>query len=363
MISLLKEFELAFGELPNEPEGNQVIYVDNGLNPDLTLFMEHKLDIVKRIFGNYGLKFIYLKDWIKGVSDTDLSNIAKYYLPWVQPDDIDTLRNAFAINIEELEEKLVPKDAAGAVIGSKRQAFKIDVSKPFLYEEQFRQIAEAYSRYNRATYPYPTLYELEIGESAQICRDEGVILYQPQSTPGTNDDIDTSTDDEITTLFKKVRGLLPEWAVKQMLLDKLQQQEVISRIWITHRRTIELPDYNISIRLRPVEMAFYILFLKHPEGINFKDLIDYRDELMGYYSHYAANSNPDDMRKAIDSVVNPLNDSNRNIQRSRIQKAINDAFRNQFCEAYASHYMITGARAEDKKITLPREKVVWFIDL
>ena len=361
MLLLLKEFDLAFGEVPNEPDRNQVIYVENDLNPTLKRYLETNLELVKGIFSNYGLTFTYLTDYINTVSGTELQKAAKYYLPWLKATDLDALREACTINLKELQERLAPKDASGAVINSKGQCFKIDVSDPKLFEEQFRQIAEAYG------------HKVETGHT--MFREARRNLDTPtvrEDRPDYNSIPDrwprriTPTLEESNTLIrllKQLMSIMPEHDIRQMLLERLRQEEVISKIEINQRRTIYLPDYDIEIRLRPLEMAFYILFLKHPEGIEFIRLVDYRDELLRYYKHYAVNGNPGTINQAIDNLVNPMNDNNVNIQRSRIHHAINIAFNNQFCEAYARQYMITGEKGEPKKILLPRDKVVWKIDL
>ena len=95
----------------------------------------------------------------------------------------------------------------------------------------------------------------------------------------------------------------------------------------------------------------------------FKKLIDHRDELLRYYGQYANRGTREEQAKAIDKLVEPLNYDDRNTQRSRIQIAINNAFRNRFCEDYAKYYVIDGKRGEPKKITLPQELVKLYIDL
>ena len=46
-----------------------------------------------------------------------------------------------------------------------------------------------------------------------------------------------------------------------------------------------LPDYNdMEIKMEPIVKAVYLLFLKHPEGIAFKCLPDYRQELAEIYT-------------------------------------------------------------------------------
>ena len=366
MISLLNEFELAFGKLTNEPKSNQVIYVENGLNPNLKIYVQLNLGKLTKLFDDYGLEFVYLTDWIDKVNDADLQQTAKYYIPWLKPTDLEELRNALAINIKELQSRLTPSDASGAVFDSKGQAFKIDVSDPHLFYEQFRQIAEAYAKKafanKRKMYYRENFDDLFRKAEALIREEEADYIPMPVERESVLES-PSLENKELDDLFKQVKALLPPWIIKEMLAEKLRQNEVISRIEISYKKTIYLPDYDITIRLRPVEMAFYILFLKHPEGINFLDLIDYKDELMRYYRHYATNSDPESIKSAIDNVVNPFNENNRNVQRSRIQLAINEAFKGQFYEAYAKNYMITGGRGEEKKITLPREKVVWLADL
>ena len=45
-----------------------------------------------------------------------------------------------------------------------------------------------------------------------------------------------------------------------------------------------LPDFgNVEVDLQPVHKAVYLLFLNHPEGIEFKRLAEYRDELRRWY--------------------------------------------------------------------------------
>ena len=46
--------------------------------------------------------------------------------------------------------------------------------------------------------------------------------------------------------------------------------------------------YRGSVKLAPLDKALYLLFLRHPEGINFSYLPDYREELMEIYKEGVA---------------------------------------------------------------------------
>ena len=106
--------------------------------------------------------------------------------------------------------------------------------------------------------------------------------------------------------------------------------------------------------MEPLIKAVYLLFLKHPEGIVFKALADYRDELLGIYKTLKPLGLSKRTIQSIEDVTNPLlNSINEKCARIRA------AFINQFDEHLAKNYFITGERGEAKKINLPRDLVVW----
>ena len=111
--------------------------------------------------------------------------------------------------------------------------------------------------------------------------------------------------------------------------------------------------------------AVYLLFLAHPEGIEFKQLADYREELTGYYMATAKMMDKEKIVESIDHLVNPL-DNAINEKCSRIKKV----FLEMMDEYMASYYIISGHTRKHitgsehlwykrlKNITLPRELVV-----
>ena len=153
------------------------------------------------------------------------------------------------------------------------------------------------------------------------------------------------------------------------LLEELRIEAArakLSRLLITRDCRLILVDYqNREVELQPVHKAVYLLFLAHPEGIEFKRLGDYREELTRYYMATARLMDKEKIREGIDHLVNPL-DNAINEKCSRIKKA----FLDMMDEYSASYYMISGHTQKHiagsarvwyerlKVITLPRELVI-----
>ena len=111
-------------------------------------------------------------------------------------------------------------------------------------------------------------------------------------------------------------------------MELIKPTKELSRLLVTENYCITLPDYdNTEVRLEPIQKAIYLLFLRHAEGIRFKELPDYRD------------------------VTDPLN-------HSIIEKC---ARIKQVFKQITPHeeYVITGQKGEVKRITLDRDLVEW----
>ena len=144
---------------------------------------------------------------------------------------------------------------------------------------------------------------------------------------------------------------LNEWTFRGLFKTKAQ----LSRLIITKDYRILLPDYNnIEVKMEPLVKAVYLLFLKHPEGILFKGLTDYREELLDIYKKLKPMGLNKRTIQSIEDVTNPLlNSINEKCARIR------SAFVKEFDESLAKNYFVTGERGEAKKIALPRDLVNW----
>ena len=154
------------------------------------------------------------------------------------------------------------------------------------------------------------------------------------------------------------------------VLEKLRIEAAksrLSRMLITKDYRIILVDYdNKEVELQPVHKAVYLLFLTHPEGIEFKRLGEYREELMRYYMATAKLLDKEKIVEGVDHLVNPL-DNAINEKCSRIKKVFLDMM-----DEYAANYYIISGHTQKrfagssriwyerlKVITLPRELVIY----
>ena len=158
-------------------------------------------------------------------------------------------------------------------------------------------------------------------------------------------------------------------AIGVPLLEELRIEAAkgkLSRLVITKDYRFILADYNHQeVELQPVHKAVYLLFLAHPEGIEFKRLADYRKELTHYYMATAKLMDKEKILEGVDHLVNPL-DNAINEKCSRIKKV----FLDMMDEYTASYYIISSHTQKHilgssriwyqrlKLITLPRELVV-----
>ena len=157
-------------------------------------------------------------------------------------------------------------------------------------------------------------------------------------------------------------------AIGVPLLEELRIEAAkgrLSRLVITEDYRFILEDYHKEVELQPVHKAVYLLFLAHPEGIEFKRLANYREELTRYYMATAKIMDKEKVMESVDHLINPL-DNAINEKCSRIKKV----FLELMDEYTASYYIISSHTQKHiagssriwyerlKVITLPRELVV-----
>ena len=175
----------------------------------------------------------------------------------------------------------------------------------------------------------------------------------------------------VTELRLQDRNDLILQALGVPLLEQLRIEAArgkLSRLLITKDFRFVLQDYDRrEIVMQPVHKAVYLLFLAHAEGIEFKNLSDYRDELMKYYVEVAPRSmDREQIAESVDRLTDPR-DNAISEKCSRIKRTILELMD----EYSASYYIINSHTTKHiagsqriwferlKVINLPRELVVW----
>lgn len=332
-------------------EVREIVYVENDYCESLNDFFIRNKDL--RLFHMY--KFVYLPIFSNELNSGELIRYMSPNLP-----SIETLK----INMDSsypLQFLWYPENAKNIKHGmmffkgdcdnhgakfTKGHYFHLEEGSDEEIIAQLKQIVkEVHSHYGIAAV-YSTVDKPNIKEgSSEEYADElfNWVNYDP----------------EVAIIVKEVRekvNALRERGMAEKIIRKIIQIEPkLSRLVITKDMLITLPDYNsMEIKMEPINKAVYLLFLRHPEGIIFKYLPDYRKELAEIYQKIKPLGLNERAIQSIEDVTNPcLNSINEKCARIR------GAFISQFDEDLAKHYYISGWRGEAKKIILPRDLVVW----
>ena len=158
----------------------------------------------------------------------------------------------------------------------------------------------------------------------------------------------------IKEMQEKVQMLKDYGMTEEEIISQLFCTQPLPKLMISRNYRIFLGDERKEVHLEPLVKAVYLLFLKHPEGIVFKDLPDYREELTRIYDKIRPWGLSDRALQSIEDVTNPMLNS-INEKCARIKKV----FVAMLDSSIADQYYIKGTRGDAKKIALPRDLVVW----
>ena len=134
----------------------------------------------------------------------------------------------------------------------------------------------------------------------------------------------------------------------------LDQKVKLSRIRITKRNKILLVDYDIEVKMGPLPKTVFLFFLRHPEGMRFVDLQDYKQEIYDIYSRLAVSDDLDKIKRSVDLLTNPF-DNSINEKCTMIKYAFQKVVKDDI----ASNYYVSGKQGHTMKIPLDRTLVEW----
>ena len=171
-----------------------------------------------------------------------------------------------------------------------------------------------------------------------------------------------SFDTEMLKALKEaeemIKGLLLKGCPTELILSWLNQNVKMSRLRITRHYKILLVDYDKEIKMGPLPKTVFLFFLRHPEGVMFSHLQDYKEELRDIYGRVCTNDDPQKMEQSISRLTDPFDNS-------ICEKcaAVKKAFVMNVSDTIAKNYYINGSQGERKGISLDRNLVEWECEL
>ena len=164
-----------------------------------------------------------------------------------------------------------------------------------------------------------------------------------------------------TDLLAEGRTDLLLKAISVPVLEQLRieaARATLSPLLITKDFRFILPNYgNKEVMLSPIHKSLYMLFLNHPEGIEFKNLIDYREELLAIYNEVGNRVGPDKMVETVNRLNNPL-DNAINEKCSRIKAAFSDLMDEYQADYYIINSHIKRHQSTSTKLWFERLKII-----
>lgn len=163
------------------------------------------------------------------------------------------------------------------------------------------------------------------------------------------EDEESKLEREIVERLAKLRQM---GVTEQRLLKLLGLKEPkLSRMLVTKDLRIVMTDYQEQeVKMAALPKALYFLFLKHPEGMMFKQLSDHREELIEYYQMISNRVDLKTLRNSVDDLVDPFSNS-INEKCSRIRRA----FVSLFDESVAEPYCVSRGSGQLRQVKFDRE--------
>lgn len=344
----IKECDIRFDGRSFYLPSEQVIYYDPDATSEFSLYMETHLQEIKDWFRDQEYEFCYIPDICKHITDEEI----RYLIPNWNGEPVNELGNNLLKEWLSDEHRNI---GAGFIRKNRESGFLYKFFPLASIKQQ--PLIEQLEQYKTFLNDRLTEYDQIRFSVTESREDEG--LYSVFEKKFCLADENFSERDIDIEIRKIVERLHKEGVEEFVLRCMVPVEEKLSRIVITSKFEIILPDYgNKLIEISPLPKAVFLLFLRHEEGIFFKELMDYREELQSIYSKISNRTSSAVVDSSLEAITDPTKNS-INEKCSRIR----EAFVSQMDERLAEKYTVTGWRGQRKRITLPRNLVEWQCEL
>ena len=372
------------GKVPFDFDSNTYLYLENWYDKELNECIVRHLDAICKIFEDYNFRFIYLPS--ANFSTAQLSKA-----------------NLSSDGEERVKDFLISKDTVEYTRLLCR-ALQIDFAEIeggifhfacFLYEDDLCR------KLKQSRFTYFPLKEVTDETIEDFCKKYCEMIVDSRQRTGGCYSIARSSKKITKWEFPEFRGQYPndyadytfpidmkniaenikkeieqlkEGGYYELLLhtlgsdtvDELRRVKLIpelSRLVITDDYKIMLVDYGKEIKMTPLQKTLYIFYLRHPEGVEFKMLSAYYDELLAIYKVL---SNREDLqkqeqsiRRLVDVTDNAINEKCSRIKEAFLKVADDMIAKNYYIVQNKEYYMEgkTHCHRLLKSILLPRHLV------
>lgn len=370
---------LGFGDKFTIPD-NYVIYFEKEQNKELSLYIRRNYEMLKSKFAAKDLNFIYFPLIL--ISSTKIQELLSYYFPqlnyYILPEKVakhfnekmlSQIFNNFQEEINFISDKneYVPVKIKSEELLNLLD-FKSNINSGLLffkYDKGVIGISDYF--YSNSNNDYELFFDEAIkyivtDNWEDYCLGDNMLANFLPAIDYT-EQLDDDAKEVVQELENKLADLKDSGQllflipVLKELLNK-QSQKIdfnrISKMEIDYQNKIQLPYFKKEVELSHLTKAIYFLFLKHPEGINLKELGNYKKELLTIYTSVSNQLDYNKMAKSIDDVIN-LETKAIYTHLSRIKSA----FYKIMDASFAKYYIVSGS-GEDERIVLFNSKdIIW----
>ena len=234
---------------------------------------------------------------------------------------------------------------------------KDDASSQFQFEDEVEEDVDFPTQSQEVSIPSKESAELifrEQGSADSLLIGSKRALRKTVHEYGT---VEPEVDPKTKAIIDEIEALKVKYGITIEELEAVLSYNVkLSHLRITRHKAIILDDFDCQeVKMDTLTKSVFLLFLKHPEGIRYKDLCDHRSELESIYMSISGRSNLESMRKSISDLTDSVTSNSINEKVSKAKKA----FRDVVDERIAKFYYIDGKQGAAKSIALDRSLVIW----
>ena len=358
-----------------------VIYFEKEQNKELNLFIRKNYEELKTKFASIELNFIYLPFLTD--SSKKIEELLSYYFPQLNyyqiPEEVSKIYNEKALSqifskgAEDLYQIFDKDNFVPSKIESDDLLNLLDYkgsikSGLLFFNMHCGAIGVSDFFYSYSSQNYELFFEDVISYLKPEQEDYALVdLMIGNLLPFS--DLTEQLDDDAKEVIKDLENRLTELKDNGQLLflipilkDLLNKQSQkidfnsISKMKIDYQNKIQLLYFKKEVEFSHLTKSIYFLFLKHPEGINLKELCNYKKELLSIYTSVSNQLDYDKMVKTIDDVIN-LETKAIYTHISRIKSA----FYKIMDHSFAKYYIVSGSGEEVRKVLFNTNGIDWYV--